>query len=244
MSIYDEYSNYVKSILETQDLSNFKSQPSYTYMLEHVSKDQGEKYLQLIKLMTEITVEEIREFCKMNDSLGNPGRETIDTFTVSPTSLRYIFHAHLILTHIRNLKLSVLDIVEIGGGYGGLCLALHFFCNKYMIPINSYTIIDLENAIQLQNLYISKVNPSLQINFVNSSTFGSNIQKEKMFLISNYCFSEIEYNLQIQYIARLFPKIVHGFMAWNHIPTYYFGFSLREEDEYPKTGQFNKYIYF
>jgi hypothetical protein len=33
-------------------------------------------------------------------------------------------------------------------------------------------------------------------------------------------------------------------MAWNWIPLYDFGFPVREEIEYPKTGGYNKYIYF
>ena len=65
-----------------------------------------------------------------------------------------------------------------------------------------------------------------------------------MFLISNYCFSEIPGNLQKEYIAKLFPKVSHGFMAWNHIPVYNFGFDIKEEVEFPKTGSYNKYIYF
>ena len=46
------------------------------------------------------------------------------------------------------------------------------------------------------------------------------------------------------YIKTLFPKVQHGFMAWNMIPIYDFGFKYTIEDEYPKTGDFNKYVYF
>jgi hypothetical protein len=65
-----------------------------------------------------------------------------------------------------------------------------------------------------------------------------------MFIISNYCFSEISEEFQKKYIDILFPKVSHGFMAWNMIPTYNFGFKFSEEDEYPKTGEFNKYLRF
>jgi hypothetical protein len=65
-----------------------------------------------------------------------------------------------------------------------------------------------------------------------------------MFLVSNYCFSEISTEFQKKYIDTLFPKISHGFMAWNNSPTYYFGFEIKEEIEYPKTGNFNRYVYF
>ena len=79
-------------------------------------------------------------------------------------------------------------------------------------------------------------------------TYGSNINDDNLFLVSNYCFSEIEHNHQMQYIAKLFPKVSHGFMVWNRIIVYNFGFTVKEELEYPLTGAWNgnknKYIYF
>jgi hypothetical protein len=57
------------------------------------------------------------------------------------------------------------------------------------------------------------------------------------FFVSTYSFSEICAEFQIKYIETLFPKIIHGFVAWNNIPTYDFGFSFSEEPEIPKTGQ-------
>jgi len=137
-----------------------------------------------------------------------------------------------------------LDIVEVGGGYGGLCLALHHFAEKYGVKIKSYTILDLAPPSRLQKLYLEKIQPSLKVDLVDASTFGEGISKTNLFLISNYCFSEIPDNLQKEYIAKLFPKVSHGFMAWNHIPLYNFGFDVKEEMEYPKTGAYNKYLYF
>jgi hypothetical protein len=51
-------------------------------------------------------------------------------------------------------------------------------------------------------------------------------------------------DLQKQYIATLFPKVSHGFMAWNNIPLYNFGFETKSETEVPLTGPVNKYVYF
>jgi hypothetical protein len=81
--------------------------------------------------------------------------------------------------------------------------------------------------------------------FVDATTFGKDINKNNMFLISNYAFSEISYEFQQEYIRHLFPKIAHGFMAWNFIKTYNFGFLFKEEEEIPNTGGiYNKYVYF
>ena len=244
MDIYSRYSNFVTQICQSNNLTMFKSHPDYTYMLEHVSKSQGHEYIYFIKSMTNISDDEIKEFCMINDSLGNPNRENYGFVITSPTSLRYIFQAHLILSHLCTLYLPSVDIVEVGGGYGGLCLAIHHFSNKYNIKINTYSIVDLPSVSKLQKLYLSEVNPTLVVDFVDANTFGVGINKTNMFLVSNYCFSEIPDSLQKNYIANLFPKVSHGFMAWNFIPTYNFGFKFNEEVEYPKTGEFNKYLRF
>jgi len=211
-------------------------------MLEHVDKNQGAEYLKYIRKDTTITDDEIVEYCHLNDSLGNPVCETYGTMTVSPSSLRYIYHSHLILTHLNTVNLS--NIVEVGGGYGGLCLALHFFATKYNIRINSYSIVDLPSIIKLQKLYISDLRPDINVSYIDAETFGKDIPNTDLFLVSNYCFSEIPDALQKLYISNLFPKVAHGFMAWNNIPLYNFGFTTKSETEKPLTGPANKYVYF
>ena len=243
---YSYYSDFIGSICDTKDLSGFKTNHHYNAILEHVAGHTGSEYLETIFSSTPITKSEVVAFCALNDSVGDPiKQEYHEDMLVSPTSLRYIFHAHLILTHMK--KFSLVDIVEVGGGYGGLCLCLHFFAEKYGIRINSYRICDLPNILRLQKLYLKCLNPALDIEFVDARTYGENIECEReLFLISNYCFSEIARSEQEQYRARLFPKVGHGFMAWNMIPIYDFGFGgeMVYETEYPLTGPHNLYVYF
>jgi len=244
METYSSYMKALERIRISGDLGNFKSDAEYRSVLEHVTPSEGSEYLKLIASKTDITLSEIIEFCKLNDSIGNPIKNEYDGLLCSPSNLRYIFHTFLILNHIKSLNLSKLDIVEVGGGYGGLCLAIHYFAKKYNIIINSYTIIDLTEAIVVQKMFLQKVDPSLKIEWEHANTFGSFIEKTNMFLISNYCFSELCHEYQEKYIETLFPKVSNGFMAWNGIPIYDFGFDMRYEEEYPKTGQFNLYVYF
>jgi hypothetical protein len=228
--VYDTYSNYISTL---DSIICFKSNPAYTYMLEHVSYNQGLEYHTILKKY--YSEEEILEYCNLNDLYGEPKKCEYSFGTVSPTSLRYILHANLILDCIK----EPVDIVEIGGGYGGLCLALYHFGKTF---IKSYTIVDLDSASRLQNMYLSK--HSLHINYKSSSTYGSDIENTNMFLISNYCFSEIDSVHQKKYIETLFPKVSHGFMAWNMIPLYDFGFHYTSEVEYPLTGPNNLYVKF
>lgn len=242
-----DYTNYVAAVREmvkSSDLSNFKSHPAYKDVLEHVDYNQGVQYYHLIHLTTQIPPSIVMLFCAMNDKFGTPTLYDFGDFKASPTSLRYIYHAHLILTHIKSLNKTTYDIVEIGGGYGGLSMAIDYLSSFYGIQISSYTIIDLQEIMQLQSLYLKNINLSFPVNHVDALTFGKDIPLSSAFLISNYCFSEISSNYQKKYLEHLFPKIEHGFIAWNYIPLYEFRKFLRVEEERPKTGEFNQFVYF
>jgi hypothetical protein len=244
--MYEKYINFVKSITEDESLEifkTFKQNPNYRDILEHVSFYQGVEYLKYIEYFSNIKKEEILEFSNLNDSLGSPEKFDYGIGNISPSNLRYIFHSHIILSYIKKLKLENLNIIELGGGYGGLCLALKHFCKKYNIEIKTYKIVDLDEIIKLQEIYHKKLNIN-DVEYFKASNFGKDIKGEDYFLISNYCFSEISDSLQKKYIKNLFGKVSNGFMAWNFIPVYNFGFDCHIEDEYPLTGGNNKYVYF
>jgi hypothetical protein len=238
------YEYFIEGITTTKNLVNFKTHPNYTYVLEHVTPAQGCQYLLHIGRKTDLTEEEIGAFCILNDSVGNPKTAYFGFMEGSPSSLRYILHAHLILTHLKSLNLPSNDLVEIGGGYGGLALAIYHFAKRYDVSIHSYTIIDLPCVTKLQDLYMSSVMPSANVITVDATTYGASISKRDMFLISNYCYSGLSKDHQEKYRTTLFSKVSHGFMTWNHIPIHNFGFSYRDEEEYPKTDQHNRYVYF
>lgn len=249
---YSTFANFVRRTVASSDLSSFKSHPDFTYMLEHVTREYGQEYLNCIRRNTAIRTQQIVDFCALNDSVGGPQMETYDlgdgaTLHCSPTSLRYLYHAHLILTHYETLNLPNINLVEIGGGYGGLCLAIQFLRLNYRVALESYTIVDLKDVGELQSAYLAHFpeHTMVPVQFVDASTYGRDIEKSNMCLASCYSFSEIGYTHQSLYILHLFPRIKHGFIAWNHIPTYNFGFSFREEPEIPQTAsKFNRYVYF
>lgn len=244
-STYKKYAEYASTVVDTSEFLYFKSDERYTYMLEHVNLLQGKQYLGLIQRETKISDDDIREFAALNDSVGTPRRELFTVGVLSPSNLRYLFHAHLILTHMQGLGQLTPRIVEVGGGYGGLCLAINFLCDRYGVKPQSYTIVDLEAASKLQARYMREFSLSYPIEFVTSDTYGKDIPYTEMYLISNYCFSEISKEHQKGYEKTLFPKVAHGFMAWNFIPVFDFGFRTKVETEYPMTGDSNnKYVRF
>lgn len=243
--MYSKYQAYVKAITSLRDLSSFKGSSTYREILEHVSPELGEAFFTALE-KTPISRADLRAFCLKNDSVGKPHLHRFGPdFEASPTSLRYAFHAHLILAYLRRLgQTDPVPIVEVGGGYGGLYIAIETFAPLYGVKLASYTIVDLPEVIELQRQYTALLPCQTPLTLLSAETFGADAPADA-FLVSNYAFSELTADLRAEYQRVLFPKIRHGFMTWNAIPVYDFGFQTIVLNETPLTGdQFNKYVYF
>lgn len=244
-SLYDRYVEFIKKQLDKDELV-FKSDPDYQYMLEHSPRSFGPiavEYLPLIQKEFNTTPEEIVRFTTLNDSFGKP--EVVNFEIIPPcslTSLRYVYHAHLALNHMKKLNLKNVNVVEIGGGYGGLCMAIHTYAPTFGINIERYNIIDLEIPGKLQRRVLDMKGYS-DVKLYDAKNFGSELEND-VFLISAYAFAEIDTALQKQYIDILFPKVTHGFIVWNCIPVYDIGKNTHVEDERPMTGNGNRFVYF
>jgi len=246
---------YQKSILENLLLDKnewfFKSDKSYTMILEHVSFSIGLEYLSLIQEKFNLIYNNNKDFfidlCILNDKYGKTIKENFENFCCcSPSNLRYIFQSLLILEYMKKLNLNNIDIVEIGGGYGGLCLFLYNLSSLFNITINSYSMFDLDEAIKLQVKYLDLHN--ISINAFNLNDENIYLNKDS-FLISNYALSELSMNLQNLYAEKVVdPFISHGFLIWNFwnsVEVYKFkNKNVTCEKEYPQTGNDNLYVYF
>lgn len=230
------YDNYLRAISQvTTKYDSFKSNPDYMGVLEHVSQSFGEEYLHLLRSEFGMTNQKILQFCDINDSFGNPLRYSIGNLEkqVSPTSLRYLYHASLILKHAGHSS----RFVEVGGGYGGLFLAITFLCDHV---IEEYHIVDLDEALRLQKLVLSD-HPN--VHYHSCTTFGDEVPNG-CFFISNYCFSEINSQYREGYTKSLLPRCTKGFLAWNSIQPYDFGKQIVFEIERPLTFTGNYFVYF
>lgn len=250
---YTVYSNFINSINDITQ-SSFKSNPNYTYMLEHVNYNQGREYLKLTKKnFPNISEDYIKRLVSINDEIGNTQKYNIDQIICSPTSLRYIYHSLLILEHLKdlyNINDTPVSVVELGGGYGGLCLIFnHLYLDYYSkyFKLHNYSIIDLPNPCSLQRKYLEYHKISCKCyDAFNYNEFLQENKNNETFLISNYCFSELGNENQKSYVKNLFPIIQHGFIAWNNIDVYNFGKKIiKQVREEPLTGNDkNYYIYF
>lgn len=252
---FNNYINVIKSQLNIEKTDwNFKSNNKYQEILEHVSYNDGINYYNLIlKEFGEIfnnNKEYILNIIKDNDKLGNPFKKDFDFIVCSPTNLRYLYHALVILNYIKSKKVNNINLIEIGGGYGGLILFIYKLKDIFNINIITFTIFDLDDVMILQKEYLKYHN--IDINTFNISNFDGNkfqeINTHTNFLISNYAFSECDETIRNLYTNKLLnPFINYGFLIWDFIPIYKFiEKELLIEIEKPDTNgnNENRFIYF
>lgn len=202
------YIDVCNKILENDDLfSNFKTLQEYNVILEHVDYELGQEYLEYIKQIgEEIYKENLDKFLE-NDLIGNPKKFLYEGKEISPSTLRYIKNTLDLSSLCGDQKIS--KVVEIGGGYGGLCKTLSVVCN-----FNEYVNVDLPQAVQLQEKYLKNF-PEVY----PRTKFVPCDQLEDIFdvdlLISNYALSELSLEAQLNYYDKVIKNSKVVYITYN-----------------------------
>lgn len=206
------YLKVCKSFVEDDALFvNFRQNRLYQEILEHVTKEQSDSYIREMKNADILTNEQISQF-RENDKIGNPVTFEHEKFGImSPTTIRYIKNTLDISNFLSGQKID--NILEIGGGYGGLCKTLNV-----LIDFENYMIIDLPEVNQLCEKYLS--------NFENlkgktSQSFYDEIASVDGIdlLISNYAYSECTFELQKSYYDNIIANSDRFYITYNNIST-------------------------
>ena len=243
-NIYSNWENTCEEIVKTE-MKDWKKHPDVIGMLQHVWELHGKQYLENL---VNVDISLIREISTMNDVDGAILCEyeiNSENVKISPTTLRYLSHSMNIINKLKKMDMSSLNLVEIGGGYGGLCLVLNYITKKYSVKINKYFIYDLPGVQKLQKYYLKR-HEFLEkiVEWKDSSTFGDDLCEDDVFLISNYALSEMDIEYRKKYLENLLPKSTGGFFVWNSENDEGLPFKRVEIPEVPQTGTFNKVITF
>jgi putative sugar O-methyltransferase len=250
-----EYENYCSVCLDAVNnpttFSNFKNNPTYKTILEHVSPQQGSDYLKLIQQNSLYDKINWKDIIK-NDNLGSPitFNYTINDkqYDISPTTLRYVYYGLQILQFLKEIKNTTPNIIEIGGGYGGQCYILTVLSKLFEINISKYVILDLKEVTLLQNKYLQELNTPVDYKCYTLEQIEI-IKNANNFVVSNYAFSELDNLTQNQYLDKVINNSTSGYLVWNTQEGYEKFFPNRKiivETEIPLTGPNNKivkYIY-
>lgn len=239
---FKDHQLFIHSILDKPIVdAQFKNQGAYNSTLEHVTKDQGTDILKYIETnFPQVTFEDIRAFIQVNDKYGGTMKSIFTTNKMkllycSPTTLRYILHALLILKYYNETMCK--NIVELGQGYGGLFLAINAFLCKFPdVTIRKYIMVDMPNSSSLTRKYLEANNSIITIPYeiYDSVTMPPVIpttteaqSPNESFFISNYCFTILEKNDMDKYSEYLIKPCTHGCMVWQTC----FGDSIDDADK-------------
>ena len=204
------YIKYLKvcteAVADEVVFEKFRSCVDYITVVEACGKQHGMGYIRIIKREFPHLVSYFPLFGK-SDEIGSPEvfyyKEARQAF--SPTTLRYV----KVLGDLENLfgSLTDMDIIEIGGGYGGQCKIIH----DIMTP-RSYTIVDLPEALVLTEKYLRCFN----IENIIYKTPNASFKNSYDLCISNYAFSEVDFNYQRRYAEKIMKHCNKGYMTCNH----------------------------
>ncbi len=221
---------------------NFRRYKSYFYVLEHVSKELGQTYLNLL-LKTNSTLNSFHN-SKSQNKIGNPLCYRYKKIgSTSPTLLRYL----KVLDDLNDFfgSLNGRHIVEIGVGYGGQAGVI--IQNS---AISKYTLFDLNEVNDLAIKFLKDLGLSNKINAFDGRK-PTEINCD--LVISNYAFSELNKEVQDIYLKNVISRSKSGYITWNNLGYKLLGaYSLNEIvekipnarviDEFPLTAKENKII--
>ena len=187
-NIGQNYLAFCKAAVEDTTLFNgFKTHPHYTPILSHVSKVQGQKYLEEID-------SDLLQYKHINDVYGRPTLHTYNSYEIDPTSLRYI----KIVSDIRKfLGTDLGSVLEIGGGYGGLCLFI-----RSILEVTSYSIKDNKSVIPLVEKYLKL--HKLELNTEQSKNYDT--------VVSTFAWDELEFD-EREYYLHIMKESKRGYLV-------------------------------
>ena len=199
----------LKAALDPATFSVFRRHHKYTSILEHVSRKEGEQYLNIIRGEYKMKDDEIFQILKPLMKVGNPKLLRVKGLSnkISTTGLRYLKIA-LDIKKITGSKIG--NVVEIGCGYGGQAIIL-----DQLLQIESYTFYDLWQVNLLIKRFIENSNFSSKYTISTIREDSFNCRNSWDFCISNYAFSELPKAIQEIYINKIINKSRKGFMLMN-----------------------------
>lgn len=207
--IADEYiAACIEAVEDDEAFANFKSNPKYKTILEHVLKSQGEQYLNMAVDMNETALFGNLAGFKENDKYGNPEVHMYSGVgMISPTTARYIKNTFEISFLCNDAEIG--RIVEVGGGYGGLCKVLSTVCE-----FDEYILIDLPEVSALQRKYIDQF-PEIKdkVKCIPCTEYEE-ITDIDLF-ISNYALSECSLEVQMEYYDKLVTNTKFAYLIYN-----------------------------
>jgi putative sugar O-methyltransferase len=183
----------------------FRSNAKYANILISGVKWHGEKYLERVQNELPELLDKLDDFRK-NDSVGSPQVFKYGEHgNFSPQTLRYM--NTLLELKQKFGKMNNWSIVELGGGYGGLCHTI--FCD---VPYRKYTFYEVPPAVKLAQKVLEELKVK-RVTFREPEDFDDS-EIHDLF-ISEYTLSEFDEEGIELYLNRLVRRCKNVYLNMN-----------------------------
>jgi len=186
--------------------ADFRSNPVYNTILEHVTEGQGRQYLEIIAADAQLLG--AMDGFRRNDDFGGPRTFEYPVIgNISPSTLRYV----KVLADLKSRfgMLDGFDICEIGVGYGGQCRVI----NAWFKPA-TYCLVDIAPALSLARCYLDNYAFPAALSY---RTMNELAPRDYDLVISNYAFTELPRSLQDSYLEKVILRSARGYITYNEI---------------------------
>jgi len=207
------YKNFCRSVvLDEAKFTSFRRDPLFALFHDFHTEEEGSDFFIEIVSKYPHLLFKLEQF-RQSDMIGSPqvfNYPFIGAF--SPTTLGYVKTAGEIEKLVGSWE--NLHIVEIGGGYGGLCKIL-----SDLHPFASYTIVDLPENLELSKRYLEKLGIknvkfcSLQEVYSHKITYD--------LVVSYYGLSQFDRDIQRKLIKSICRQARSGYLACHFHPKHY-----------------------
>lgn len=190
---------------DNKKFMSWRRSPACIKILENVSYEQGLALEKIIKSNYSNFLPLCEKIC-LEDKVGSPTSCKYSIGTCSPTILRYLKIAGDLQKEFGDL--TKLNIVEIGGGFGGQCKILND-----VVGFANYTIIDLPECTPYIERYLKHFAVK-NFKVVDCTKINKPMQFD--LIISNYAISEIDKHGQLNYIKNIVDLAPMGYIIYNY----------------------------
>lgn len=142
-----------------------------------------------------------------NDNVGQPTIHDFEEVSTSMGTLIYSWKSMLIKNFLNGVPQK--RIVEIGGGYGGMCVTMHT-----LVGFDEYVIVDLPDVVALCKKYLEHF-PDIydKVKFVSCDDLTTITDID--FLIADSSLAECDEETQLSYYNKLVQHSTRGYIIYN-----------------------------
>lgn len=190
-----------------QNYLTFRSNSHYLKILIANSKEYGQKILDHL-LVTQPELISKLHIVRKNDQLGSPVTYDYGKYgRLATDSLRYLNSIATIQKQFPDLQKDW-KMVELGGGYGGLCYLL-----SQLVGFGEYTFLEVPEVLMLAHRYLKEEKK------LENVTLGmaDDLEPKESYdlLISDYAFSELDEECMEKYTERWLRKCKRVYLSMN-----------------------------